>query len=606
MDVRLTSWFRGKGAGRRVRGSRQIGLTVVLLAGTVTVVAAPPAAATRAPANAPIAVTTTADVVDPDDGVVSLREAVDLANAQPGDDTIDLAADATYAISLGCAVPEDANAGGDLDHTDPTGGLEVDGSVRGYREFYPATAIAVDPACPARVIHALGDGTLDLHGVIMTGGHPGPDDARGDGGGVRGAATVVLSTADLRSNHATGRGGGVAAPVVRLYNAGLSENVASSSFAGPVGGAAWALDVTASGSDVGDNRVEGAEALGGGIAAMDTARLSDSSVYRNRAAGGGGGVAAPRVEVDGRSWVNHNEAVGPASPGGGLLAWAVTEESNASVVVRGGSTVAYNRATGGGGGIVAPLALVESSAVYENEAVDLGGTRWPELGGGGVAAEIAFLVAASVADNVVRASVPGGIAHGGGISANSADVERSSVTDNAATGPGVGGGVYAWSVSTSSATVADNEVGAGGRGGGIGVWDDGGVGLDLSTVTGNWAPVASNIDAPGGSARMSIIGEPRGGGQNCTGPVLDSETFNVVGAGGGCGLHGRGDRRQVSDLQLGWLGSGNGQFYPALSRRPLGHALSVIPLRQCPGLQDARGRQRPRGPRCEAGAVEIR
>lgn len=558
-------------------------------------------------ANSTIVVTTTADVVDPNDGVLSLREAFDLANAQAGDDTIDLAADVTYAIDLNCTDPDDANLGGDLDHTDTTGGLTLDGSVRGYREFSPYTTIAVDPGCPARAVHGLGDGTLTLQGVIVTGGHPAADDGRGDGGGVRGAGSVVLSTSDLRANRAVGRGGGVAAPVVRLYSASLSENVASSSFAGPVGGAAWALDVTVSGSEVGDNRVEGPDGLGGGIAAMDTARLYDANVYGNTAAGGGGGVAAGWVEVDGRSRVTGNEAVGPGAPGGGLLGWAPTESSNASVVVGGLSTVSANRAGGGGGGITAPVVRVESSYVETNSGVDVGAESWPGLGGGGIAGELVFLVDAFIDANVVEPAVPGGIAHGGGISANSADIKRSSVTRNVASGAAVGGGVYAHSVFTSSATVADNEVGAGGRGGGIAAWDDGGVGLDLSTVTGNRASVAANVDAPRGSARMSVIGEPRGGGRNCTGPILESDSYNVVGAGGGCGLVGRGDRRQVSDLQLGWLGRGTYPVYAvAVSRRPLGHLLSIIPLRQCPGIEDARGRERPRGPRCEAGAVEVR
>src|SRR5947208_392610 len=48
---------------------------------------------------ASIAVTTTLDVTDPNDGVVSLREAVALAAAQPGDDTVMIPAGAFHLVN---------------------------------------------------------------------------------------------------------------------------------------------------------------------------------------------------------------------------------------------------------------------------------------------------------------------------------------------------------------------------------------------------------------------------------------------------------------------------------------------------------------------------
>ena len=61
-------------------------------------------------------VTTFADVVDPNDGRLSLREAVSRANATPGPDVIRLGA-GTYSVA---ARPgsEDANVAGDFDVTD--------------------------------------------------------------------------------------------------------------------------------------------------------------------------------------------------------------------------------------------------------------------------------------------------------------------------------------------------------------------------------------------------------------------------------------------------------------------------------------------------------
>ncbi len=79
------------------RGWRRLSaalLALVLLAGALVLAGAPTARAATV-----ITVTTTADVVAAADGVVSLREAVAQANAEAGDESIVLAASATYALS---------------------------------------------------------------------------------------------------------------------------------------------------------------------------------------------------------------------------------------------------------------------------------------------------------------------------------------------------------------------------------------------------------------------------------------------------------------------------------------------------------------------------
>lgn len=564
-----------------------------------------PVSAQEAAANATIVVTTTADVVDPADDVLSLREAFDLANATPGDDTIDLAADVTYAIGLDCAAAEDANHGGDLDHADLSGDLTIDGAIGGYREFYPRTTVQVDPSCPARAIHALGVGIVRLNGVIVEGGHPGADDAAGDGGGVRGAGEVSLGTSYLVSNQAAGRGGGLAAPVVRLGASVVAYNAASGAVEGPVGGGIWGLDVEVTNSSVFANSTTAAGSLGGGVASPSTVRLSDATVSNNVAVGGGGGVVARRAEVEG-SRVQGNRASGPGAPGGGLLGWSASEGSQGSVSLT-WSGVFDNTATGGGGGVAASSIGAWSSAVSQNHGVDLGGGPGAfRSGGGGIAAGFLNTDDLAVDRNTVVAAVDGGVAHGGGVRAGEARLTRASITRNQVEGPGVGGGVYATDLQADNATVAENQVGPGGQGGGLAVTEPGSLSLRLSTITGNSAPTGANIGpAPYSDISASVIGEPRGGGRNCTGPTLDSDGYNVVGAGGGCGLRGDGDRRQVSDLQLGWLGRSSAWEIVALSRRPMGPVLSIVPAWRCPRTEDARGHERPRGRKCEAGAVEV-
>jgi len=117
--------MRSVGFGRPVGALPTLAILFAsVLVSISSVAGAPPAAAST------ISVSTTADVVDPNDGVTSLREAITAANANPGDDTVVLAAGASYAISLGCSgtATELANASGSLDVTDAAGTLTIAGN----------------------------------------------------------------------------------------------------------------------------------------------------------------------------------------------------------------------------------------------------------------------------------------------------------------------------------------------------------------------------------------------------------------------------------------------------------------------------------------------
>jgi hypothetical protein len=175
------------------------GLSVVgLVAGTLAVIggAAP---ASGGPPSGLVNVTTTADITDSGDGLVSLREAVGIANTDGVDSTVALASDAVYTLTI-CGGPtqEDSNADGDLDHT-TTQDLVIDGAFA-----------TIEQTCPFdRVVDGVGGGDLRLEDVAITGG----DVIGGNGGGVRMAAPggdLYLAGAFIYGNRTTADGGGVA------------------------------------------------------------------------------------------------------------------------------------------------------------------------------------------------------------------------------------------------------------------------------------------------------------------------------------------------------------------------------------------------------------
>src|SRR5205085_2252272 len=113
---------------------------------------------------------TTADVVDPNDGVVSLREAVLAANASVGvPDTINLPA-GTYVLTR-VGADEDAAATGDLDITDR---LTIVGS--------GAAATAIDGNLSDRVFDLRSDALTLSRLTVRNGRVTGPTAV---GGGIR-------------------------------------------------------------------------------------------------------------------------------------------------------------------------------------------------------------------------------------------------------------------------------------------------------------------------------------------------------------------------------------------------------------------------------------
>ena len=149
-----------------------------------------PAATQASEAVAPIVVSTDADVVDPADGMVSLREAVDRANGRAGGDVIDLDG-RTVALTLCAGGAENANRSGDLDHTDAGGALTLrHGAISGC-----GFDRVVDDRSPRGLV---------VRALTISGGEGG-----GRGGGVRSRGPVRVDRSQFLDNIANDTGGAI-------------------------------------------------------------------------------------------------------------------------------------------------------------------------------------------------------------------------------------------------------------------------------------------------------------------------------------------------------------------------------------------------------------
>ncbi|MFQ5717953.1 MAG: FG-GAP-like repeat-containing protein [Acidobacteriota bacterium] len=146
----------------------------------------------------PLVVTTTADRVDDADGVSSLREAVQDANSRPGPDLI-LLGPGTYTLSIAGA-GENAAASGDLDVTDSSGTLTIQGA--------GAPSPIIEASGIDRVFEIIG-ASLTLEGVTITGGMPPEGTSRGGGIGhfCCSTGTTTLINSVVTGNTASFSGG---------------------------------------------------------------------------------------------------------------------------------------------------------------------------------------------------------------------------------------------------------------------------------------------------------------------------------------------------------------------------------------------------------------
>jgi hypothetical protein len=357
-----------------------VGLVLVVTFFGAPLVAVP----ASADGNPTIVVTTTADVVDANDGVLSLREAVTKANTDPGADTIQLVASATYELTT-CA-DDDTNVSGDLDATD-VAGLTIAGSASVIEQTcseQSAQRVLDSASGPLTVLSTTvqggrafvgaavrATGALDFEdGSIRASGRP---TSPGPFQSALLVGTLTMRRSIVEDNPATAIYQG--SPFPPVAPASLIEDSVirrNGRLGNTVGGIDSYAPLAIRHSELLENRVDGPTATNqwgavGGVRTVSDLQVIDSSVVGN--VGFVGGIRndhqANGVQIR-ASRIEQNRGV----IGGGLSASVDMVDT----------VVQYNTAALGAG--MYGSGTITSSSILANEATDTPGTT--AFGGGGI------------------------------------------------------------------------------------------------------------------------------------------------------------------------------------------------------------------------------
>ena len=223
-------------------------------------------------------VDTLLDAVNASDGVTSLREAINLANANP-DDPDTITANLTGTILLTVGGVEDANAGGDLD-------IRGSVSIRGPG----ADKLTVNANGLDRVfdVQAPAGYFITITGLTITGGSAGGPGGNAAGGGVFNLASeLVLARVAIVGNHADngGAGGGISSNggTLNISDSTIAGNTATNVGGLTVGGGRLILSNSTVSGNIANN-------FSGGInTGADRVDIRNSTITANNGGGGTGG-----------------------------------------------------------------------------------------------------------------------------------------------------------------------------------------------------------------------------------------------------------------------------------------------------------------------------
>ena len=449
-----------------------------------------------------------ADVLAPGPGIVTLRSAIQQANATPGGNTIDLTLPGTYKITLPGTPGETDNAagelailptGGDLTIANTSGGqVVIDGNHQGrVLDINPG----FDPANPTPKFLVTLTGLTVENGLATDAANP--DGPNATGGGIRdnGNASLTLNDVTVTGNSATADGGGVA-----------FENTVSTP---------WTL--TVNDSTISDNHAGDA---GGGLEEDGSGKIfinAGTVITGNTCVNQGAGIWLDAIQVG-----------------------AVFQTANLTVT---GAVVSDNSAqTGPGGGIGNAgdgVVTIAGSTIEDNFSGMTGG------GFGDQNAAGTLVVQDSLFQGNAAVGSGGGIAAGGpSTTISSSEIKDNSTADN-------GGGIFANGVTLTvgDSTIADNA--AAGQGGGVEIETTGtaaaGSAITFTTITANAGLNNGGANIGGG---VNI-----GNGGPFTGSLQltnDTITANYAFSGGGLAMASGGTVNVLNTIIAGnhLIGSG--------------------------------------------------
>ena len=415
-----------------------------------------------------ITVNTNLDVVDANDGLTTLREAISTANATTGAEVIefDFDHDGPATIYL---------TNGELEITDQ---LTIDG--------VDANSLTIDAQQQSRILNiAAISGDVTIRGLTLTGGQTTGagvyyDDLTFAGGAIRSftLGKLTIDGCTISNNRTVGdyAGGGAILSLGELVITSSRVTESSTNGLASYGGAIRSYGpLTLIDSTVTGNRTSSEYAAGGAIYSLGKVKIYDSVISGNRSASNGGGISTVEDMLISNSEINNNQAEGA---GGGIC-------SDANIAIS-DSVISGNSAAAEGGGIYTELSVsLDRCAVIDNRSEGSGGgirahesatlnyctvqgnsTSNRYAAGGGIWADRATITASTISGN----STTGDVAWGGGIACGPLILTLSTVSGNSTHGAGSdGGGIWAYFTSTlTQSTITDNHaVNSSATGGGI-------------------------------------------------------------------------------------------------------------------------------------------
>ncbi|MGO9913113.1 MAG: choice-of-anchor Q domain-containing protein, partial [Isosphaeraceae bacterium] len=211
-----------------------------------------------------LVVNTAIDGTGSPSGDLSLRQAVNLANALDGAETI------TFDPTVFASAETITLAGSQLELSD-TGGTET---ITG-----PTAGVTVSGGGMSRVFQVDASVTASISGLTITGGS-----TTGSGGGLSSDGVTTLTNCTVSGNSAS-EGGGLAnngTTTLTLNDVTVSKNTTSGYGGGIIGGTTTLTNCTVSGNSAGDS--------GGGINSNGVTTLTNCTVSDNTADKGAGGI----------------------------------------------------------------------------------------------------------------------------------------------------------------------------------------------------------------------------------------------------------------------------------------------------------------------------